>query len=69
MTAIDSSKVVGVSFVKEDGTVLKVDHTVGRSNSLRIIEFRSIEEIDNLIRDLRVLKNGVNKGFFDKDDI
>lgn len=69
MRTIDKSKIVGVSFVKEDGTVFKVDHAMGRSNSLRIIEFHSIEEIDNLIRDLRVLKNGVNKGFFDKDDI
>ena len=70
MRTIDSSKVVGVKFVGGDGHVFMIDHALlSGSNSLRIIEFHSVDEIDNIMRDLRLMKKSVKKGFFDKDDI
>ena len=67
MRTIDKSKVVGAKFVDSDGTVFRIDHAMSRSNSLRIIEFHSIDEIDNFIRDLKKLKQAIKDGFFTKE--
>ena len=67
MKTIDKSKIVGIKFVDENGTVFSMGHSFDHSNSLRVIKFNSIDEIDGLIRDLKRLKKAINDGYFTKE--
>lgn len=67
MRKIDKSKIVGIEFVDENGTIFSTVHSFDRSNSLRVIKFNSIDEIDGLIRDLKRLKKAINDGYFTKE--
>jgi len=68
MRTIDCSKVAGVKYDDGDGKAFKIDHSISGSNSLRIIEFHSVDEIDNFMRDLRLLKRMVKEGFWAAQD-
>ena len=68
MRTIDKSKVAGVKYVGDDGKAFMIDHSMSGSNSLRIIEFHSVDEIDYFIRDLKQLKKMVKEGFWAAQD-
>lgn len=69
MRAIDRSKVAGVKYDDGDGKAFMIDHSMSGSNSLRIIEFHSVDEIDDFMRDLRQLKKMVKEGFWAAQDL
>lgn len=69
MRTIDRSKVAGVKYDDGDGKAFMIDHSMSGSNSLRIIEFHSVDEIDDFMRDLRQLKKMVKEGFWAAQDL
>ena len=57
MRGIDSNKIVGVRIWEDDEKWHQVEHVCrNRNNSLRFIEFKSINDVDKLIKDLKQFK-------------
>ena len=57
MRGIDSKKIVGVRIWEDDEKWHQVEHMSRvRNNSLRFIEFKSIDDVDKLIKDLKQFK-------------
>lgn len=61
MRTIDSKKIVGVKIWENETDALKLVHGyMVTDNSMRIIEFKSVEDVDKLIKELKEFKKEFN---------
>lgn len=57
MRTIDSNKIVGVRIWKNEKEAITINHLIiENNNSFRIIEFKKLEDVDKLIKDLKEFK-------------
>lgn len=57
MKTIDSKKIIGVKIWKNETDYRKIVHCVlENNNSWRVIEFKSLEDVDELIKNLKQFK-------------
>ena len=61
MKIIKSDKIVGVKILKNEKESVQMTNVIENDNSMRIIEFKNTEEIDELIKRLKCFKNDFNK--------
>lgn len=61
MRTIDSNKIVGVKIWENETNAIKITNGIIESdNSMRIIEFKKIEDVDKLIKNLNEFKKQFN---------
>ena len=57
MRTIDSKKIIGVRIWEDEEKWHRIEHLlVPTNNSMRFIEFKSVDDVDRLIKDLKQFK-------------
>jgi hypothetical protein len=58
MLKIDSKKIIGIRIQKDNGEFCQMSHEVGdNNNSWRVVEFKSVEDVNKFIRMINRFKN------------